>query len=256
MYQTVSILHPFSSQVNGSVCLNSTVRGEDSRPAITQNRTTPLSYPGREVYLQWDHVNRTVGPNNSYVTSAAAKARPSTACGFRSSTLPTSRSPTFPVTLAWRYSQVSCSSDPYHIEAVIADNVMDMSTFAGDPAANGTVFIAITDTWANNDPFWLLLTLTSFSGICQSPHLTFDGQLTCLCWTCAVPRLAKDHVAECELYGICWQNGLRRWFPYEGSAEVRKRSIYHCRVSNAKVKPMIVRRGIHSLIVFVNLQML
>ena len=113
--------------------------------------------------------------------------RPSTACGFRSSTLPTSRSPTFPVTLAWRYSQVSCSSDPYHIEAAIADNAIDMSTFASDPAANGTVFIAITDTWANNDPFLLLLMLTSFSGICQSPYLTFDGQPTCLCWTCAVP---------------------------------------------------------------------
>ena len=38
-----------SSQVNGSVCLNSTIRGEDCRPAITQNRTTSLSYPGREV---------------------------------------------------------------------------------------------------------------------------------------------------------------------------------------------------------------
>jgi|HubBroStandDraft_6_1064221.scaffolds.fasta_scaffold2305511_1 hypothetical protein len=49
-----------------------------------------------------------------------------------------------------------------------------MSTFAGDPAANGTVFIAITDTWANNDPFSLLLTLTSFSGICRSPPFSLS----------------------------------------------------------------------------------
>lgn len=49
-----------------------------------------------------------------------------------------------------------------------------MGTFAGDPAANGTVFIAITGTWANNDPFRLLLTLTSFSGICQITSFTLS----------------------------------------------------------------------------------
>jgi len=63
-----------SSQAKGSACLNSTVPGENCRPAITHNKTIPLSYPGREVYLQWDLANKTVGPNNSYVTSTTAQA--------------------------------------------------------------------------------------------------------------------------------------------------------------------------------------
>ena len=122
-----------------------------------------------------------------------------------------------------------------------------MSTFAGNPAANGTVFIPITDTSANSDPYSLLLTLTSFSGIRQSPQITFrwPTHMSMLDMRCT--RLAKDYVAECGLCGICWQNGLRRWFPYESFEEVRKRMrqifqrcTYYCHISNTKVKPMIV----------------
>lgn len=67
---------PSSSEVvhSENYCPNSTVVGEDCSAAITHNRTYPLSYPGRPIYLQWGDVNQTVGPNNSYVTSRSAVA--------------------------------------------------------------------------------------------------------------------------------------------------------------------------------------
>lgn len=55
-------------------CLNSTIVGEDCSPAISQNRSIPLSYPGRKVYFSWESAGKAVGPNNSYVTSTSAGA--------------------------------------------------------------------------------------------------------------------------------------------------------------------------------------
>ncbi len=55
-------------------CLNSTVVGESCSPAISQNRSIPLSFPGREVYFSWETAGKQVGPNNSYVTSTSAGA--------------------------------------------------------------------------------------------------------------------------------------------------------------------------------------
>lgn len=55
-------------------CLNTTIVGEDCSPAITQNRSIPLSFPGREVFFSWEAPGKAVGPNNSYVTSTAAGA--------------------------------------------------------------------------------------------------------------------------------------------------------------------------------------
>ncbi|KJZ73413.1 hypothetical protein HIM_07207 [Hirsutella minnesotensis 3608] len=53
-------------------CLNTHTVGENCDPAIWHNRANPLSYPGREVYLEWDKPGRMIGPNNSYVTSTSA----------------------------------------------------------------------------------------------------------------------------------------------------------------------------------------
>ncbi|PBP15662.1 rds1 [Diplocarpon rosae] len=55
-------------------CLGTNVTGFDCSPAIAQNRSIPLSYPGREVYLSWEDKGRPVGPNNSYVTDTSAGA--------------------------------------------------------------------------------------------------------------------------------------------------------------------------------------
>ncbi|OAX83257.1 hypothetical protein ACJ72_02387 [Emergomyces africanus] len=43
-------------------------------PAITQNRSIPLSSPERQVRLQWEAPGKPIGPNNSYVTSSSAGA--------------------------------------------------------------------------------------------------------------------------------------------------------------------------------------
>ncbi len=55
-------------------CFNATDASQDCDPAISQNRTIPLSYPGREVYFSWEAPGKAVGPNNSYVTSTTAGA--------------------------------------------------------------------------------------------------------------------------------------------------------------------------------------
>jgi len=43
-------------------------------PAVAHNKSEPLSFPGKEIFLQWDVPGMAVGPNNSYVTSTAAGA--------------------------------------------------------------------------------------------------------------------------------------------------------------------------------------
>ncbi|KAI1137670.1 ferritin-like domain-containing protein [Hypoxylon sp. FL0543] len=121
-----------SNLTNSSSCLSGAV-GENCSPAITHNRTSPLSYPGREVFLKWDTPGQSVGPNNSYVTSSSAG------------------SPKF---AAW-VSQLNVTYSPL---LNISDNTAytiqpNISTFEGDPAANGTIFLAITDTNLYVTPF-------------------------------------------------------------------------------------------------------
>lgn len=54
-------------------CAKSTTIGESCSPAITHNRSIPLSFPGRPVYFSWEtETGKPVGPNNSYVTSTSA----------------------------------------------------------------------------------------------------------------------------------------------------------------------------------------
>ncbi|KAM7214253.1 Ferritin-like domain containing protein [Rhypophila decipiens] len=99
--------------------------GVDCSPAITRNRSMPLSYPGRQVFLQWDEPGKFVGPNNSYVTSTMAKA---------------------PVFAAW-VSQLNVTYTP--LENITENSAYTIqpntSTFAGDPAVNGTIFLVLTD---------------------------------------------------------------------------------------------------------------
>ena len=53
-------------------CINLNETGTGCGPAIARNRSEPLSYPGKRVYLMWDMPGQAVGPNNSYVTSTSA----------------------------------------------------------------------------------------------------------------------------------------------------------------------------------------
>jgi hypothetical protein len=114
-------------------CLNAKMVGENCSPAITHNRTIPLSYPGREVYFSWETPGKAIGPNNSYVTATAAGA---------------------PQFVAW-VTQLNLTYSPLtnirgNTGMTIQPNV---STFAGDPAINGTMFVALTDSDLFLTPF-------------------------------------------------------------------------------------------------------
>ncbi|MCJ1365375.1 hypothetical protein MMC16_004496 [Acarospora aff. strigata] len=114
-------------------CLNSTVAGEDCGPAITQNRTIPLSFPGRQVYFSWETPGKAVGPNNSYVTSTSAGA-----AQF----------------VVWVTQLNATYSALTNISGNSGMTIQpDVSTFAGDPAINGTMFVAITDANLTVSPF-------------------------------------------------------------------------------------------------------
>ncbi|EEY21212.1 rds1 [Verticillium alfalfae VaMs.102] len=108
-------------------CINATEVGEFCGAAISRNRTTPLSYPGRQVFLQWDAPGSPVGPNNSYITATEV------------------REPKF---AAW-VSQLNVTYSPLlnvSLEDRTAYTIQpNVSTIEGDPALNGTLFLALTD---------------------------------------------------------------------------------------------------------------
>jgi hypothetical protein len=131
-----------STVPSGDACVNATSVGSNCSPAITHNRTIPLSYPGRVVQLSWDVPGKPVGPNNSYITSTSAGT---------------------PAYVAWvtqlnvTYSTLSVVNSTYG--TTIQPSTQ---TYLGDPAINGTMFIAITD----DNPY-----LTPFNISLINPHV-------------------------------------------------------------------------------------
>lgn len=123
-----------SSIPTADSCANSTDQSQNCSPAITQNRTIPLSYPGREVSLSWEPPGQPVGPNNSYVTSSQAGE---------------------PKFVAW-VTQLNVTYSPLSVSnnsttgKTIQPNV---ETYEGNPAVNGTMFIAVTDADIELSPF-------------------------------------------------------------------------------------------------------
>ncbi|XXH02138.1 ferritin related conserved fungal protein [Hypoxylon texense] len=118
-------------------CLYTADGSQDCAPAITQNRSHPLSYPGRQVFLKWDSPGFRTGPNNSYVTSTSAG---------------TPRFAAFVSQLNVTYSPLRniVGNTAYAVQP-------NSSTYEGDPAINGTIFIAITDDDLYVTPFNLSL---------------------------------------------------------------------------------------------------
>ena len=118
-------------------CITSEEVGVNCGPSISTNRSIPLSYPGREVFFSWEDPGKAVGPNNSYVTTTAAGA---------------------PAFVAW-VTQLNLTYSP--LTNISGNNGMtiqpNVSTFAGDPAINGTIFVAITDSDLYLTPFNLSL---------------------------------------------------------------------------------------------------
>ena len=110
----------------GDACVSSDVVGEGCAPGITRNRTAPLSFAGRQVFFEWETPGKPVGPNNSYVTATSAGV------------------PKFVVwvnQLNVTYSDLTCTEPTkgYTFQP-------DTATYQGDPAINGTMFVALTDS--------------------------------------------------------------------------------------------------------------
>ncbi|RDA89037.1 hypothetical protein CP532_0603 [Ophiocordyceps camponoti-leonardi (nom. inval.)] len=108
-------------------------------PAVSRNGSVPLSYPGRKVLLRWDGPGQVVGPNNSYVTATNV------------------REPKF---AAW-VSQLNVTYSPL-LNVSTRDRTAytlqpDVSTWDGDPAINGTMFLALTDLDLYVTPYNLTL---------------------------------------------------------------------------------------------------
>lgn len=114
-------------------CVNATGVGMNCSPGITRNRTMPLSYPGRGVYLQWDTPGKPIGPNNSYFTSTSAST---------------------PKFALW-VTQLNATYSPLmNVSGSSAYTIQpNVSTYEGDPAINGTMFLALTDLDLHVTPF-------------------------------------------------------------------------------------------------------
>ncbi|KAH6607994.1 hypothetical protein Trco_004307 [Trichoderma cornu-damae] len=120
---------------SSQLCFNATDKTLDCSPAITQNRSIPLSYPGRQVFLHWDNPGQLVGPNNSYVTSTRVRQ---------------------PIYAAW-VSQLNVTYSPL-LDISQRDRTAytfqpNASTWDHDPAINGTMFLALTDRRINVTPY-------------------------------------------------------------------------------------------------------
>jgi len=127
-------------------CINLNVTGYGCGPAISRNRSEPLSFPGKAVYFEWDEPGLLVGPNNSYVTSTTAGA---------------------PQFAAW-VSQLNLTYTPLITTGPNSGYTYQPAgeVYHGDPAVNGTMFVALTD----ND-----LYLTPFNLSMINPHVRALG---------------------------------------------------------------------------------
>ena len=114
-------------------CLNGTAVGRSCSPGITRDRTSPLSWPGRQVWFAWETPGKPVGPNNSYITATTAG---------------TPRYVAWATQLNVTYSDLTLSNatSGYTIQP-------NVETYAGDPAINGTMFTVITDSDLFVTPF-------------------------------------------------------------------------------------------------------
>ncbi|KAI9742684.1 MAG: hypothetical protein M1818_003825 [Claussenomyces sp. TS43310] len=135
-----------SAKSAGDYCVGNNVTGADCSAAISQNRSIPLSYPGRKVFLEWENPGQLVGPNNSYVTDSKA-GTPEFVVWVTQ--LNVTYSPLLNVSLS-NGSNYGMTIQP------------DVATYEGDPAINGTMFIALTD--AN-------ITYTAFNLSMINPHV-------------------------------------------------------------------------------------
>ncbi|PQE23674.1 rds1 protein [Rutstroemia sp. NJR-2017a BVV2] len=118
-------------------CIHTEESGYDCSPGISRDRNIPLSFPGRQLFFTWDNPGLAVGPNQSYVTSTTAGP---------------------PKFVAW-VSQLNLTYTPLTITGTNAGFTYQPpnEVYETDPAVNGTVFVALTDSDLFLTPFNLTL---------------------------------------------------------------------------------------------------
>ncbi|KAL2355431.1 ferritin-like domain-containing protein [Cryomyces antarcticus] len=127
-------------------CIHLNVSGVGCGPAISRNRSEPLSFPGKQFRLSWDAPGQAVGPNNSYITATSVGA---------------------PQFVAW-VSQLNLTYTPLTVTGNNSGYTYQPASevYKGDPASNDTMFIALTDS----DLF-----LTPFNLSMINPHVAALG---------------------------------------------------------------------------------
>lgn len=117
--------------------MHNTTTGYDCSPAISHNRTEPLTFPGRKIFLEWEDAGKAVGSNNSYVTSTPAGE---------------------PKFLAW-VSQINTTYMPLKVTGRNQGWSWQPPNelYQRNPAVNETVFVAVTDSDLYLTPFNLTL---------------------------------------------------------------------------------------------------
>lgn len=121
---------PSRDAASGDSCFNRNDTGFSCLGAISQNRSIPASWPGRQIFLSWEAPGKPVGPNNSYVTSTQVTDPKFVVWA---SQLNVTYSPLVNVTKSPNGTSTGVTLQP------------DVYTFEGDPAINGTMFIGLTD---------------------------------------------------------------------------------------------------------------
>ncbi|KAJ5690187.1 Protein rds1 [Penicillium macrosclerotiorum] len=117
---------------------NSSSSSDSDCGVTVTSKPAALSFAGRYVILQWENAGKRVGPNNSYVTSSQAKTAKYVAWVSQLNVTYTSLGPSHNGTYGYTVQP-------------------DLDTYEGDPAVNGTMFIAITDDNPVLTPFNLSL---------------------------------------------------------------------------------------------------
>lgn len=115
-----------------SITPEESCREEDCPPRQTNTRPA-LSFPGRKVLLSWEDPGKPIGPDQSYVTATTAG---------------------HPQYVAW-VSQLNVTySLLENIQGNTGETIQpDVATLGGDPAINGTMFVALTDAPIVVTPF-------------------------------------------------------------------------------------------------------
>ncbi|KAJ5347614.1 uncharacterized protein N7506_000867 [Penicillium brevicompactum] len=129
---------------------NSTNSTSNCGVTVSKIRPLPLTFPGRRVLLQWDAPGRQVGPNNSYITTTQTEAGSARYVIWVSQLNVTYTTLTIDNSTNGTAITNSTGGRGHTIQP-------DLETYQGDPAINGTIFIAITDSDPALSPFNLSL---------------------------------------------------------------------------------------------------